>query len=276
MRLKIGKFITGTNEIALKRASEFLSKSVPDETVELNFETYKQLFQALVNDEVQIGIGHLSEFPVFSESDEVIVAAISERAQYGYGLIKSAKNTTNINIQNIGNENKILVNSRLEYEQITQFIDRNNVELSNYKEDDVWDMINRDENLLILVDRNISMYKNIADDQIIMLPIHPSEMTGKPGFGICAFLTHRDAVAYRKILQDVTSPQFIRISNIERTVHKLMGPEMSEKLGVHCWRDQKGNYRVTAVALDPYRRINISQSTNAGLADKVVQLLQST
>jgi len=276
MRLKIDKFITGTNEIALKHASEFLSKSGTDEAVELNFETYEQLFQAVINDEVQIGIGQLSEFPIFSKSGEVIVAGISERTQYGYGLLKSEKNRANINFQNLGKENKILVSNRLAYEQITQFIDRNIVELLDYKEDEVWGLMNEDEHLLILVDRNFLMYNKVSDDPTLMIPLHPAELTGKAGLGIFAFLTHRDAIAQRKFIQNVTASQYIRVSNIERAVQKLMGPEMSEKLGVYCRTDQKGNYRITAVALDPYRRVTASQSTHVGLAEKVVQLLQSS
>lgn len=275
MNWKIGKLITGTHEAALRHVSEALCQSGLDERAEVLFETCEKLFQAVVTDEVQVGIGQLSEFPIFSDSDEVIVAAISERTQYGYGLIKSAKNTANINIQNLGKEHKILVSNRLAYEQITQFIDRNNVELSNYKEDELWGLINQDENLLILVDRNISMNNKTADDQTMMIPIHPSEMTGKAGLGIFALLTHKDALDFRKLLRNFTTPQWVRISNIERTVQKLMGREMSEKLGVYCRIDQKGNYRVTAVALDPYRRVNVSQSTNAGLAEKVVQMLHN-
>ena len=132
-----------------------------------------------------------------------------------------------------------------------------------------------DAHLLILVDRNFLMYNKVSDDPTLMIPLHPAELTGKAGLGIFAFLTHRDAIAQRKFIQNVTASQYIRVSNIERAVQKLMGPEMSEKLGVYCRTDQKGNYRITAVALDPYRRVTASQSTHVGLAEKVVQLLQS-
>jgi hypothetical protein len=274
MRWKIGKLITGTNEIALKRASEFLFKSEPDETVELYFETPEQLYQAIVNDEVQIGIGYLSEFPIFSNEDEIVIAGISERAQYGYGLLKSVKNTANIKIQNLGKEHKVLVNNRLAYEQITQFIDSDIVELLHYEDDEVWGLINNDEHLLILVDRNFTMHNQVSVDSTILIPIHPAELTGKAGLGIFAFLTHKDALDYRKFIHNLTNPKWIRISNIERSIQNLMGNELGSKLGVYCSTDQKGNYRVTAVALEPYRRVNVSQSTHVGLAEKVVQLLQ--
>jgi hypothetical protein len=43
----------------------------------------------------------------------------------------------------------------------------------------------------------------MTDNQTIMIPVHPSEMTGKAGFGIFAFLTHKDAVDCRKLLSSL-------------------------------------------------------------------------
>jgi hydroxymethylbilane synthase len=103
--------------------------------------------------------------------------------------------------------------------------------------------------------------------------LHPREFVPAPAQGILAFQCHEENLEVRRILQKIHHPAVSSCSNVERSVLKMMDGGCHLPLGVHCYMDKLSNYHCHGAyskSLDtPLKRINISQSTTAGLAEKI-------
>ncbi len=107
----------------------------------------------------------------------------------------------------------------------------------------------------------------------------PREFVPAPGQGVMAMQTRESDIAMRKKLSLLHHPVVGECTNVERTVLNLMQGGCSMPLGVYCEKDQLGNYHVWAAyasAADaPLHRVQVSQSTRAGLPEAVVARLLS-
>ncbi|WP_420460133.1 hydroxymethylbilane synthase [Neolewinella sp.] len=105
----------------------------------------------------------------------------------------------------------------------------------------------------------------------------PREFVPAPGQGVMAVQTREDDIEMRKKLSLLHHPVVGECTNIERSVLNLMQGGCSMPLGVYCEKDQLGNFHVWAAfapsATDPLVRVQISQSTRAGLPERVVEEL---
>ena len=111
--------------------------------------------------------------------------------------------------------------------------------------------------------------------------IHPSprEFVPAPGQGVMAVQCREENIELRKRLSLLHHPVVGECTNVERSVLQLMEGGCSMPLGVYCEQDQAGNYHVWAAyaptARDPLVRAQVSQSTRAGLPERVVEQLLS-
>ena len=105
----------------------------------------------------------------------------------------------------------------------------------------------------------------------------PREFVPAPGQGVMAVQAREDDIDMRKKLSLLHHPVVGECTNVERSVLNLMQGGCSMPLGVYCEKDQLGNYHVWAAyapsATDPLLRVQISQSTRAGLPERVVESL---
>jgi hydroxymethylbilane synthase len=105
----------------------------------------------------------------------------------------------------------------------------------------------------------------------------PREFVPAPGQAVMAVQTRTDDIERRKKLSLLHHPVVGECTNIERGVLQLMQGGCSMPLGVYCEKDQLGNFHVwAAYAPDleqPLRRVQLSQSTRAGLPEAVVERL---
>ena len=107
----------------------------------------------------------------------------------------------------------------------------------------------------------------------------PREFVPAPGQGVMAVQTREEDIDMRKKLSLLHHPVVGECTNVERTVLNLMQGGCSMPLGVYCEKDQLGNYHVWAAYAEtadrPLRRVQVSQSTRAGLPEAVVDALLS-
>ena len=107
----------------------------------------------------------------------------------------------------------------------------------------------------------------------------PREFVPAPGQGVMAMQTREEDIEMRKKLSLLHHPVVGECTNVERTVLNLMQGGCSMPLGVYCEKDQLGNFHVWAAyaptATDPLIRVQVSQSTRAGLPERVVEQLLS-
>ena len=113
-------------------------------------------------------------------------------------------------------------------------------------------------------------------DLVVVRP-SPREFVPAPGQGVMAIQTRKDALDVRKQLAPLHNVTVGECTNVERTVLNKMEGGCSMPLGVYCEQDQLGNYHVWAAYAEdeasPVKRVQISRSTHAGLADAVVAAL---
>ncbi len=116
---------------------------------------------------------------------------------------------------------------------------------------------------------------NINLDDLIAIPLHPNEFVPAPGQGVMAFQCREDDLDIRKILLQLHQEQVADCTNIERKVLQKMDGGCQLPLGVHCTKDANGFYHVIAAMQigTELKKVKYSQSTVAGLADKVYDLL---
>jgi len=114
-------------------------------------------------------------------------------------------------------------------------------------------------------------------DMVVVYP-SPREFVPAPGQGVMAIQTRKDAIDIRKKLAPLHNVDVGECTNVERTVLNRMEGGCSMPLGVYCEKDQMGNYRVwAAFAQDEHaavKRVQLSLSTRAGLAERVVAELR--
>ncbi|THH41763.1 hydroxymethylbilane synthase [Neolewinella litorea] len=107
----------------------------------------------------------------------------------------------------------------------------------------------------------------------------PREFVPAPGQGVMAVQTREEDIDMRKKLSLLHHPVVGECTNVERTVLNLMQGGCSMPLGVYCEKDQMGNFHVWAAyapgAGAHLRRVQLSQSTRAGLPEAVVEQLLS-
>lgn len=114
-------------------------------------------------------------------------------------------------------------------------------------------------------------------DDLYRFDFHVREFVPAPAQGVLAFQCRVDDIAMRKTLMGIHHHDVAVCTNVERSVLQMMDGGCHVPLGVHCFKDQAGNYQVHAAyskSIDqPLTRFNYSQSTTNGLADLIYKKL---
>lgn len=118
---------------------------------------------------------------------------------------------------------------------------------------------------------------DLSDLEVVQL--HPREFVPAPAQGVLALQVRSDDAPLHNALQALHQRRVSRCTNVERGVLRLCQGGCHLPLGVYCEQDHLGNYNVWAVKADawnaPLRRVRLSQSTHAGLAQEVFRQLTS-
>jgi len=111
-----------------------------------------------------------------------------------------------------------------------------------------------------------------------LVRFNPREFVPAPAQGVVAWQTCTDDLPTRRLLQPIHQPDVAAVTNIERSILKLMEGGCHMPLGAYCERDAMGNYHVWAAKADtwdaPVRRARLSSSTSFELAERVVSALR--
>ena len=107
------------------------------------------------------------------------------------------------------------------------------------------------------------------------IELNPREFVPAPAQGVLAWQTNRDDVATRTIFKNIHHSNVSACTNVERRALQLMDGGCQLPLGVHCIRDNDGNFHALAACERPggMKRVHLSQSTSFGMAEKIVGLL---
>ncbi|MEM6771990.1 MAG: hydroxymethylbilane synthase [Bacteroidota bacterium] len=114
-------------------------------------------------------------------------------------------------------------------------------------------------------------------DMVVVRP-SPKEFVPAPGQGVMAIQTRKDNIPLRRQLAPIHNIVVGDCTNVERQVLSLMEGGCSMPLGVYCEQDVRANYHVWAAYAEtsdsPVKRVQVSRSTRAGLAEAVVAALR--
>ncbi len=113
---------------------------------------------------------------------------------------------------------------------------------------------------------------------LLVIRLSPKEFVPAPGQGVMAIQTRIDALDIRRQVAPLHHLTVGECTNVERSILNLMEGGCSMPLGVYCEQDQLNNYHVWAAYAPSFgaavRRVQLSRSTRAGLAEAVVEGLR--
>ena len=115
-------------------------------------------------------------------------------------------------------------------------------------------------------------------DNYHVVEFNPKEYVSAPAQGVIAYQCRIGDKPTRRILKKIHSSHTAQCTNVERTVMKIMDGGCQLPLGAYCEQDVSGNYHCYA-SYSPgegqeLRQVKISQSTHAGLAERIVDQLK--
>lgn len=115
-------------------------------------------------------------------------------------------------------------------------------------------------------------------DGLISIKMHTSEFVPAPAQGALAFQTRVDDLKTRRLFKKLHRTDVSTCTNVERTVLKNLDGGCHTPIGVYCERDANGAFTVNAAyatAWDkPVKRVMLSSTTTAGLAERVLAEIQ--
>jgi hydroxymethylbilane synthase len=237
-----------------------------------SFQTPGEVKAALLRGDVDMAVDALSDLPT-TQPDGLVVAGVSFREdpadclliRHGEAAAQlfSLKNGAVVHASTARRKAQLLG-----YRPDVQFLD---------SADEVPTLLDRlrsgDFDGLILANAYLARL-TLELDGVEKINLNVREFVPAPAQGVLAYRCCSDDLETRRLIQQhLHEPNTSAVTNVERKVLKQIGDE--KPLGVYCERDSSGNYHVWAALADalnkPVRRIRLSQSTNFGLAEKVVE-----
>ncbi|MEM9888708.1 MAG: hydroxymethylbilane synthase [Bacteroidota bacterium] len=112
-----------------------------------------------------------------------------------------------------------------------------------------------------------------------VLHFDPREFVPAPAQGVLAFQVNEADKPTRRILHQIHDRAVADVVKVERKILKLLNGGCQMPVGIYCKQDQLNNYHVWATKAEswnsPLQSAQVSSSTSAGLAEKVVEALDA-
>ncbi len=224
---------------------------------------------ALRNNEIDTAAFYLDQLKPSISEDETVITALSERQFSGECIVLHPDRYDDTCEINVKNDTKVSTTSLRQSVQLSAHHSGLNINVIDISAEKLIQHLNycNTDAIIISKDYYERMKTILTDFKVINL--HPKEMIGPAGQGVIAYLAHRDDGLTRGYLKLINHPKISRITNIERMVLKLAGPECINTLGVYVYQDHKNYFHAHAVRCDLYKKFAFSQSTSEGLAAEI-------
>lgn len=213
--------------------------------------------------------------------EQLVIAALSERTDPGYELIIHPDFFEKKAIFKLKTAALVVTDTVLASSQLNHFRPDLAVEVSDKPAAARYsDLIDGNCAGLLLPAGSLDDMPELPEG-FSMLSLHPKEFIPCPGQGVNAWLARTtDKVTRKTLLQRHHHAATAENTNIERKTWKLL-PESARPLtGIYSTKDESGYYHAAAVRINPQnnhcRFFRISSSTNFGLAEKIIEGLESS
>jgi porphobilinogen deaminase len=250
--LKIGKIAA---QSAANLTFEVLKSKNIDAAI-VSFQTDADAYIALQSADIQL----IAKPMCLLESvlpTGIVITALSERRNAGTILYIHPDAVGTGGGLSLKTGVKIRVNTLLEQVQLSAF-------------DPDWKIVLRgDADAFLATDDYVNLLKTNGFESFYL---NPKEFIPVAGQGVIAYLTRKEDIPTRKILQQIHHPNVSACTNVERTVKNLfLKKGINGNIGAYCERDAQANFHLWVC--DPQGKIvRISQNTHFGLAEAALNL----
>ncbi len=236
----------------------------------------KEIEDSLLNDEIDIAVHSMKDMPT-SQPEGLTLTAVSYREDPSDCLLISKDCYDQSQDFRLKDNTVIGTSSSRRKSLITNL--RQNIQIKDIRGNvptRIQKLRNGDFGAIILAQAGLNRLKlDVSDLHVVTL--NPKEFVPAPAQGVLAYQTHRDDFETRKVMKLIHDSEVAQITNIERTVLKLMGGGCHLPLGVYCMKDKSGNFHVHAALGNTndgsLKKVSLSQSTSSQLGEKIHQLL---
>lgn len=112
---------------------------------------------------------------------------------------------------------------------------------------------------------------------LTVIDLNPREFVPAPAQGVLAYQCRQDDMSTRRLLKKIHHSDIAKITNVERSVLRMMDGGCHLPLGVHVTKDDNGYYHAEAYfskdSKTAGRRISLSLNTTSNMAEKLYQSL---
>ncbi|MBT8220141.1 MAG: hydroxymethylbilane synthase [Bacteroidia bacterium] len=239
----------------------------------------KELEDHLLEESIDIAVHSLKDLPT-TQPEGLVLGAVLERADPADWLIIRKSCVDNTQELSLKANPVIGTSSARRKAQILHFKPdaiikdiRGNVPTRLKK------LADGDFEAIILAAAGLSRLEIDLGD-FFVIKFNPREFIPAPGQGVIAIQTRKNSLSLRRLLKKIHCNDVSQCTNVERQVLRLFDGGCHLPLGVHCRRDQHGNYHTHAAYAisinSPVEFVQISSSTSAGLAHQLFKRFQVT
>ncbi len=235
-----------------------------------NFPTKEAAFKAILEGEILACACSLEEMPI-SLPLGLVITALSERKVANNCIV--SKNTEGVLFAE-NEELKVLTLSDINRAQMQYLQPQYSVETTHLTPFESLKKIKDGTCDAVILSQNDVNLLDLQANNWQIQPFSVREFIPKAGQGVTCLVTAEEDLPTRRLLKEAHHPSVSAVTNIERTVQKLL---KDHDVSAYCERDRMGNYHLWAAALidNDFRKIRLSQSTTFGMAEKAVEQLLS-
>lgn len=229
-------------------------------------------FTAIKNGQIDIAIFHLPDLLPVHPSEDLIIAALSERQNAQDCLIIYEDNYDPTADLRLKSGTIVHVSSNVKAAQLKNLNASIDTFVSDQKLEKTIDLVKTGEVKAAMIPKLFFDSNTIASN-IRFVNLHPKEMIPTPGQGTFAFVTLTENLALRRILKTIHEKETSEITNVERKVRQMSLVDDQPNVAVYCYKDNNANFHAIGAYYDSelgsLQFASQSQSTSDGLADVI-------
>lgn len=233
-------------------------------------------FEYIKNGQLDFGIFHLPDLLPIHPSEDLVIAALSER-QNAQDCLVIHQDVYDLSADlRLKSGTDVYVSSQIQAEQLKNLSSSIRPVVSDENVGSIIDLINAGEVKAAIIPKFLCDITTFATS-VKIVNLHPKEMIPTPGQGAFGFVTLTENLIMRRLLKAIHEKQTAEMTNVERKV-LLMSPSIAHPdIATYCYKDISGNFHTIASHYDSeassLRFASHSQSTSEGLADALFNSL---
>lgn len=238
----------------------------------------KEIEDALLRGDIDMAVHSMKDLPTTSP-DGLVITAVSERANPVDWLVINPDAVDKSQMLKLKVNAVVGTSSARRKAQLLDF--RKDFELKDIRGNVPTRLRKLQEgqfDAIVLAAAGLTRLEIDLSD-FFVLKFDAREFVPAPAQGVLAYQTLQDDRETRRILKQLHDSDTAQATNVERKVLKLLEGGCQMPVGVYCKTDAIRNFHVWAAKADAWngelKRVRISASTHAGLAEQVVEALKA-